>query len=143
MAYGTVYVFNLYSTSASITQLNGQGPAGKAIPAPTKGTAAPYYAPQQTSVPRTNLQISQLNEPLFVNEQNPGEVNELTINYGGQAWKAKLAIPVPPDPTLEADLWLYLAYQQAFLFNSTDGAVIRQPGGAVSADLVAADLVSN
>jgi hypothetical protein len=138
MAYGNVYIFNLYNDVANLTQLNGQGPAGSAIAAPTKGSTSPFYAPQQTVIARTNLMLSQLNSPLFVNEQNAGEVNTLTINYGGQGWNAKVSIPVPPQPRLETDLWLYLAYQQAFLFDSTTGGLIEQPGGKQAIDLVKA-----
>lgn len=129
--YGSVYIFNLYPDTASLTDLNGQGGVGS-IAAPTKGSSAPYYAPQQVSVTRTNITLDELNGPAFVNAGRGGspEVNTLSVNYGGQAWQAKVQIPNPPDPQLEADLWLYLAYQQAFLFNATDGQLIPGPSGA-------------
>jgi hypothetical protein len=128
MSYGSVYIFNLYNDAASLTQLNGQ-PVGGSIPAPVKGTAAPFWAPQQYAIARTNLTLDQLDSPLFVNQHSDGEVNSLTVNYGGQGWNAKVSIPNPPSPRLETDLWLYLAYQEAFLFDSTTGALIPQPGG--------------
>jgi hypothetical protein len=134
MAYGNVYIFNLYHETATLSQLNKQGTSAKIAP-PTKGTSAPYYAPQQASLERTNLTINQLNAPLFVNGP---ELNELTINYGGQAWSAKVLIPPPPSPPLETDLWLYLAYKLAFLFDSSTGGIILQPGDKQSIDLVEA-----
>ncbi len=127
MAYGNVYIFNLYPDTASLTDLNGQGPAGS-IAAPTKGSSTPYWEPQQAVVARTNLDLEQLSSPLFVNAGAAGESNTLSINYGGQAWRAHVQIPNPPDPQLESDLWLYLAYEQAFLFNSVDGQLIPAPG---------------
>jgi hypothetical protein len=132
MAYGSVYIFNLYREAITVTELNGQG-SGAKIAAPAKGTSAPYYAPQQTSLGRTNLTIKQLNEALFVNAP---ELNKLTLNYGGQAWGAEVLIPEPPNPPLETDLWLYLAYKEAFLFDSSNGAIILQPGGKQSIELV-------
>lgn len=132
MAYGSVYIFNLYREAVTVTALNGLGPGGS-IAAPAKGTSAPYYAPQQTSLGRTNLTIKQLTAPLFVNGP---EINKLTLNYGGQAWEADVFIPEPPNPPLETDLWLYLAYKEAFLFDSSNGAIILQPGGKQSIELV-------
>ena len=130
MAFGNVYIFNLYTETGSLTDLNGQGSPAGPVDGPAKGTTAPYYVPQQAVVGRTNLHIDQLTSPLFVNQGGPmDEVNTLTINYGAQVWRAAGTIPDPPTPTLETDLWLYLAYHQAFLFNATNGALIPAPGG--------------
>jgi hypothetical protein len=126
MAYGNVYIFNLYIESMTQFNLNGQGSAGT-IAAPVKTTTTPY-APQQLVVARTNLTQSQLNSPLFVTG-----ANNILVNYGGEAWKGTVTIPDPPSPSLQADLWLYIAYQTAFLF-TTDGKMIAQqgPGGGAS-----------
>lgn len=122
MAFGTVYVFNLYDQPASLKDLNGNGPPANApIAPPQKGNQAPYWTPSQAGVSRTNLNLSQLEDPLFV--QAP-DVNSLRIDYGGQNWLAHVTIPLPPHPNLETDLWLYLAYQQAILFDSADGSVL-------------------
>jgi len=128
MSYGSVYIFNLYNDVASLKQLNGQGSVGS-IPAPVKGTTAPFWAPQQVVVGRTNLTLDQLDDPLFVNAHSDNEFNTLTVNYGGQSWNAKIQIPNPPNPRLETDLWLYLAYQQGFLFDAVTGALVPQPTG--------------
>jgi hypothetical protein len=129
MAYGNVYVFNLYTESASLTDLNGQGSPGGPIAPPAKG-AGPYWVPQQAGpIGRTNLELTQLSSPLFVNRGGSlDQFNTLSVNYGGQAWRVHLTIPDPPDPNLESDLWVYLAYQQAFLFNAVDGSLIPPPG---------------
>lgn len=122
MAYGNVYVFNLYGAAATQVNINGQGSAGT-IASPVKGSAAPYYAPQQLAVARTNLTPDQLNNPLFCNGPN-----SIKINYDGYTWSGTITIPGPASIPLQNDLWLYLAYGQMFLFDTT-GTVIPQPAG--------------
>lgn len=127
MAYGNVYIFNLYVESMTQFNLNGQGSAGS-IAAPLKSTTPPY-APQQLVVARTNLTINQLNAPLFVIG-----ANNISVNYGGEVWQGTVTIPSPPNPSLQADLWLYIAYQTAFLFD-TSGTMIPQQGAGGVANL--------
>lgn len=125
MAYGNVYIFNLYVESMTAFNLNQQGSAGT-IAAPVK-TTTPPYAPQQLVVARTNLTFDQLNSPLFVNGDN-----QISVNYGGEVWKGTVNIPGPPSPSLQADLWLYIAYQQAFLFDTTGTMIPQQSGGTIA-----------
>ncbi|MCA1614958.1 MAG: hypothetical protein LC795_15165 [Acidobacteria bacterium] len=122
MAYGNVYVFNLYGSAATQVNINDQGSAGS-IAAPTKGAKSPYYAPQQLAVARTNLTPDQLNNPLFCNGPNT-----VKVNYDGYTWSGKITIPGPATIPLQNDLWLYLAYGQMFLFD-TNGALQPQPAG--------------
>jgi hypothetical protein len=122
MAYGNVYVFNLYGSAATQVNINGQGSAGS-IAAPAKGSASPYYSPPQLVVGRSNLTPDQLNNPLFCNGPN-----SIKINYDGYSWNGTITIPPPASMPLQNDLWLYLAYGQMFLFN-TSGTVIPQPTG--------------
>jgi hypothetical protein len=123
MAFGNVYIFNLYVESMTQFNLNGMGSAGS-IAAPVN-TTKPPYVPAQLMVGRTNLTVDQLNSPLFVNG-----ANNILVNYGGENWKGTVTIPGPPSPSMQADLWLYIAYKTAFLF-TTDGKMIPQqgPGG--------------
>lgn len=123
--YGNVYVFNLYVESMTAFALNNQGSAGT-IAAPVK-TTTPPYVPQQLIVARTNLTVGQLNGPLFVNG-----ANSVLINYGGETWSGTITIPGPPNPSMQADLWVYIAYQQAFLFD-TSGTMIPQQGAGATA----------
>jgi len=127
MAYGNVYIFNLYVESMTQFNLNGQGSAGS-IAAPVKTTTVPY-APQQLAVARTNLTINQLNSPLFVIG-----ANNISVNYGGEVWQGTVTIPQPPNPSLQADLWLYVCYEKAFLFD-TSGTMIPQQGAGGVANL--------
>ena len=120
MAFGNCYIFNLYSAPAAVN-MNDQGSAGN-IPAPASSSTPPY-TPSQVVVPRTNLTEDQLSGQIVLCQGN----NDITINYGGQKWHVAVVVPPPPNPPLEKDLWLYLAYQQAFLFTS-DGALIKAPG---------------
>jgi hypothetical protein len=122
MAYGNVYVFNLYGSAATQVNINGQGSAGS-IAAPAKGSASPFYSPPQLVVGRSNLTPDQLNNPLFCNGPNT-----VKINYDGYSWSGTITIPPPASMPLQNDLWLYLAYGQMFLFN-TSGTIIPQPGG--------------
>jgi hypothetical protein len=124
MAYGNVYVFNLYGSAATQVNINGQGSAGS-IGAPVKGTASPpgFYAAPQLVVGRSNLTPDQLNDPLFCNGPNT-----IKINYDGYSWNGTITIPPASSMPLQNDLWLYLAYGQMFLFN-TSGTIIPQPGG--------------
>lgn len=117
MPAGTVYVFNLYDMQASLI-LNNQGGVGT-IPPPSPSGPAPY-APQQLAVPRTNLPPGQFTSPLFA--VGP---NSVVVNLGGQTWVGTITIPPPPSPRLNEDLWLYLAYAQMFLFDST-GQLLQQ-----------------
>jgi hypothetical protein len=120
VAFGNAYIFNLYSEPADVS-MNGQGSAGRiAAPSPS---STPPYTPSQIVVPRTNLTQDQLwGQTVLCQGQN-----DISINYGGQQWRVSVTIPPPPSPPLEQDLWLYLAYQQAFLFTSY-GALINAPG---------------
>lgn len=127
MAYGNVYIFNLYINPVNQFNLNSQGSAGS-IAAPAK-TTTPPYAPQQLVVARTNLTVDQLNSPLFV-----VGANSISVNYGGQMWQGTVTIPSPPNPSLYADLWLYVCYQKAFLFD-TNGTMIPQQSSDGSATL--------
>jgi hypothetical protein len=125
--YSQVYVFNLYKQQATIQDVNGFGqPANPTIAAPQKGSAAPYWAPQQTSIGRTNLSLSQITGPELVNAPDS---NSLSINYGqgGQRWIAPFVIPDPPSPDLESDLFLYVAFKNMFLINSENGALLAGP----------------
>ncbi|HEV7642391.1 MAG TPA: hypothetical protein VGO50_00490 [Pyrinomonadaceae bacterium] len=111
MAYGNVYIFNLCAEEMFISNLNGMGPLGS-VASPLRSTNPPYV-PQQLIASRTNLTLQQLNSPLFV----IGE-NQLTINFAGESRLCRVSIPSPPNPPLQADLWLYIAYRQAFLFDT-------------------------
>jgi len=125
--YSQVYIFNLYHQQATIQDVNGYGqPAQPTIAAATKGSTPPYWAPQQTSVGRTNLNLSQITGPEFVNAPDS---NSLSINYGqgGQRWIAHFTIGAPPNPDLESDLFLYVAYQNMFLINSENGQILAGP----------------
>jgi hypothetical protein len=120
---GNVYVFNLYVENASSFGVNEQGSAGT-ISAPS----GPPWTPSALVVPRTNAPRDQLTSPMFA----VGD-NDIGINYAGQDWMGVVNIPAPPDVRFEDDLWLYLAYAQAFLFKST-GELLPDPrsGGAIS-----------
>jgi hypothetical protein len=122
--FGNVYVFNLYVENMTAFNLNGQGPAGT-IAGPVE-TSTPPYEPQQLVVSRTNLTQSQLSSPLFVQGSN-----DITVDYLGQAWKGTVVIGT--QPALQYDLWLYIGYQVAFLFD-TVGNMIPQsgPGGTLT-----------
>lgn len=113
MAYGNVYIFNLYLEEIFISNLNGMGPLGS-VASPSRSTNNPRYIPGQLAAQRTNLTLSQLDSPLFV----LGE-NQLTINSAGESRNCRVSIPSPPDPSLQADLWLYIGYREAFLFDTT------------------------
>jgi hypothetical protein len=128
MAYGNVYVFNLYSIGVTSFNINQIGSAGT-IGAPSKTSATPY-SPPQLVVARTNLTPDQLDNPLFC--VGP---NSVSINYGGEKWTGTVTIPAPPSPPLQADLWLYLAFGQMYLFD-TSGAMIPQPSGSGGAMLM-------
>jgi hypothetical protein len=121
VAFGNVYVFNLYTEPAGLI-LNGQGPAGT-IPAPDRSSGAPY-TPSQVAVPRTNLTQDQLSGQIAFCQGD----NYIGINFGGQQWQLRLTVPSPPNPPLEADLCLYLAYGNAYLFTAY-GTPIQAPGG--------------
>jgi len=117
MAFGNVYVFNLYADNMSALNLNGMGSAGS-VGAPTRSSNPPY-APRQMVVARTNLNRDQIDYPLFVNGNN-----DLSVNFSGESWRGAISIPSPPQITLQADLWLYIGYQNAFLFD-TSGALLQ------------------
>lgn len=117
MLIGTVYVFNVYNMRASLS-LNNQGNVGT-IPPPSPSGPAPY-APQQIAVSRTCLPPAQLTSPLFA-----VGTNSVAAQLGGQLWTGTITIPPPPSPRLDEDLWLYLAYAQMFLFDST-GQLLQQ-----------------
>ncbi len=123
MAYGNVYVFNIYSVGVTTISINNMPSAGT-IGAPAKSSTPPY-SPPQLVIARTNLLPGQLDSSLFC----VGD-NTVTVNYGGQNWTGTVTIPKPPAPPLQRDLWLYLAFEQMFLFDSADGSIIPQPGGA-------------
>lgn len=122
--FGNVYVFNLYAEAMTAFNLNGQGSAGK-IGAPVS-TSTPPYVPSQLVVSRTNLNQGQLSSPLFVQG-----ANTINVNYLGQSWQG--TVNIPTQPGLQFDLWLYVGYQIAFLFD-TQGTMIPQsgPGGSLS-----------
>jgi len=109
--FGNVYVFNLYVEDIISFTLNGQNSAGKIV-CPSAVTTKTPYSPQQLPVSRTNLNKSQLNSSLFVQGNN-----SMTVDYLGQSWTATVTIPV--QPALQLDLWLYVAYQQAWLFDTS------------------------
>jgi hypothetical protein len=125
-AFGNVFIFNLYPDAAQVTDLNGQGAVG-AIPSPDPEG----WTPQHIMAPRTNVSLEQLDTPAFVSAGESNQANSLTLNYGGQAWRAEVVIPNPPDPPLEVDLWIYLTYELFMLAGSATGQVIPQPGGAL------------
>ncbi len=112
MVFGNVYVFNLYADNMSALNLNGMGSAGS-VGAPTRSSDPPY-APAQLIVPRTNLNQQQIDYPLFVNGSN-----DLSFNFGGESWRGEISIPSPPQIPIQADLWLYICYRKAFLFDTT------------------------
>jgi hypothetical protein len=119
MASGNVYVFNLYSEPAMVN-LNTQGMPAM-IPATSSSSS---YVPSPTVVPRTNLSRDQLGgQTLFCLGDN-----DIVVSYGTGMWRTSVTIPAPPNPPLEQDLWLYLAYRNAFLFNS-DGVLIGTSQG--------------
>lgn len=127
--YGSVYIFNLYSAPVASITLNGMPKSAGTIDAPAKGSASPFYTPPQTVVLRSNLQQSQLDPsqaPVFING-----TNTLTINYSGDSWTGTIDIPKPPGLPYAKDLWLYIAYQQMFLFRAEDGSIIPQPSGGM------------
>jgi hypothetical protein len=118
MAFGNVYIFNLYVEGISAFDLNGQGSIGR-TGSPTRSGDPAYSAPQLVGM-RTNLNTAQLNSPLFVNGQN-----QISINYGGDRWSGSVTIPGPPQLSPQADLWLYIGYKVALLFDST-GNLLNQ-----------------
>jgi hypothetical protein len=113
VAFGNAYIFNLYGASVNVT-MNGQGSAGT-IPAPSQSS---NYVPSQVVVPRTNLTQDQLSGQIVLCQGR----NDISISSGGVQWQ--LAVNVPPNTMLWADLCLYLAYRQAFFFDSS-GRVIN------------------
>lgn len=121
---GNVYIFNLYSASVTSININGQNSSGT-IGAPAK-TTTPPYAPPQLMVPRSQYPPNTLDSGAFCFGDNT-----VSINYGGEQWSGTITVPRPPNPPQAADLWLYLAFEQMFLFNSLDGSIIQQPGGGM------------
>jgi hypothetical protein len=123
VALGNTYIFNLYSVPANVN-LNYQGRAGT-IPAPSKNAPAPY-TPSQIVVPRTSLNQEQLSGQIVMCQGQ----NDIAID-GGQRKQVTVVVPPPPAPPLEDDLWLYLAYEEAYLFNSR-GVLIPGANGIKS-----------
>ncbi len=115
MAFGNVYVFNLYLESVNALNLNGTSASAGTIAAPASSTTPPW-TPQQIKVARTNLMPGQLqpNQVLFCNGPN-----NVSISYDEGPWFGKVTIPSPPSPTMDSDLWLYIGYQKLFLFDTT------------------------
>lgn len=109
--FGDVYVFNLYVSNITRIGLNGQDSAGT-IAAPTPTSKYPYQ-PSQLAISRTNLTVSQLSSSLFVQGDNT-----LTVNYFGESWTATITIGDKIKSGLQYDLWLYVCYQTAWLFDT-------------------------
>jgi hypothetical protein len=127
MAFGKVYVFNLYVEDMASLNLNNQLASAGTISSPDPGTKPPY-TPQQLVVPRTNLTPAQLTgTPLFCNGPN-----SIAVNYGGEQWTGTITIPGPPDPAMKADLWLYICYKKAFLFETSGTMIPQQSAGGVA-----------
>lgn len=109
--YGNVYIFNLYVEEITKFNLNDQGSAGSII-APSQNTK-PLYVPQQIAVSRTALPLNNLNSPLFVQGKNV-----FTADYLGQNWSGVANIDPTIFPALNFDLWLYVAFQTAWLLDT-------------------------
>jgi hypothetical protein len=122
MPFGNVYVFNLYVEDMVQFGLNNQGSVVKKPVASPQKTTDPPYAPSQVVVARTNLTQDQLNTPLFVNGPN-----DILVGYGTDLWKGTVTIPHPPAPSLSADLWLYVGYRKAFLFDTVGNMMPQGP----------------
>ena len=124
MAFGTVYVFNIYSAKIVSLSVNDQSFTTPIEPPIRSNTADSPYTPFSVPVPRTNLTAGQLNGPKFVNG-----VNNITIHYEGDNGKLQIKIPAPPELPLESDLWLYLSYKHASLYETT-GTPLPNPQAA-------------
>jgi hypothetical protein len=127
MAFGNVYVFNLYVEDMAALQVNNLGTAGT-IAAPQLTNS---YVPSQLKVARTNIPVDDLDSPIFTLGDN-----SIRVNYGGESWVGVINIPSPPDPAMKADLWLYICYKKAFLFE-TSGTMLPQNGEGGAAGLKA------
>ncbi len=134
MAFGNVYVFNLYVEEITQFNVNSMGSAGTVV-SPVKGTASPFYAAQQVVVPRSNLLPTQL---------QPGQVvfcngaNSILVGYEEGPWTGTVTIPAPPSPPMDADFWLYVCYKTAFLFD-TFGKMVPQGGPSLTSRSVEDD----
>ena len=114
MAYGNVYVFNMYSQTPLDFKLNGQGLAGK-----IGEMAGPAFTPKQIVVGRTNLNKGNLTSPLFVSGENDIQVSTM----GQRVFGGTVTIPASSVIPLNESLWIYIAYEKLFLFN-TNGMIL-------------------
>ena len=121
--FGTVYIFNLNPSPLRVVDLNGQGSPVREIPKPTQDSG---WVPSQDRVSRTNLNLAQLNAPVFVNSGRDSESNTLRFDLDGDRRTIQVRIPDAPDLRLETDLFLYLANGDFFLLDQQTGSVIRQ-----------------
>jgi hypothetical protein len=143
--YGSVYIFNIYSSPISSITLNGGPVAGipaTGMPAPQQPpVTAPAlpYTPSQVAVPKCNFVLNQGDAGgLFMcGTANP---NSITISFDGYVWNAQIYIPGPadhPGMPYDKDLFCYVAFEQLYIFDNDGNNILQPPNNTQSANATA------
>jgi len=122
--FGNVYMFNIWQAPITKVTLNGTDLASGAMDAPSKDSKPPFV-PNQAVAPRTDEDEARHAGGCFMIGDN-----KLTIYFESTSWNATVQLPPQADYPLQDNFFIYIAFEQLYLFDNNGKNITQPPDGA-------------